>query len=651
MPKMVFDSVHLTQFKGVMDATYNLYDKTDAIGANGVGKSTLGLSLVLPFTGKDLSGKANPEIRPDFLNESEPHIDIMADIDGKPIQIEMFQKDTRSKKDIAEGKPAKISNKYRINGVDKTATSFKAELESRGIDLSKYEMLTSPEYFMNLKEADKRSMVFCLASDITDMDVVNALGEEAELIKQKLENYTLVEIESLAKRDKKAASERLDSIPEQIIGLQKAIPDVSNLDELQAEKGKAVTRLAEVESEIAELKSEMPSSEKIVAECKSIERQKEELVRQANADWKQKNVEAKMIESQAKAEYSRLSDDYAMCESRLSNTQSNIRLLQTEVDEMLTEYKQLKEVTFPEGKAKCPACGQTLPKDRIDSIREKWQSEQDFLVKNMRESGNRKAAELKRAEESAKEESGKLEELKVALEKAKSAHEDAKAELNKILLIKAVSESEIPECVELDNQIAELKNRFTQIDEYKSKLNTLDGARIGLKANIENIDKQLGKQEVVERIKSQISTLEEEKRSTAQALADAENILYQIGLISRKKNEMLSDSVNSHFSENIRFKLYDIQKNGELKDVCVPLVKNEQGEWKEVGRTANASLELMAKIAILDGFQRFYNLSLPIICDNSESMDAHTKSLIKTDCQLIFLTVKDDVPLTVTELK
>ena len=84
MAEMRFNDVRFEQFKGVKDASYTFYNKTDVIGANGTGKSTLGMGLILPFTGKDLSGRSNPEIHPDNMTESEPHITIMRRLTEAP---------------------------------------------------------------------------------------------------------------------------------------------------------------------------------------------------------------------------------------------------------------------------------------------------------------------------------------------------------------------------------------------------------------------------------------------------------------------------------------------------------------------------------------------------------------------------------------
>ena len=135
-------------------------------------------------------------------------------------------------------------------------------------------------------------------------------------------------------------------------------------------------------------------------------------------------------------------------------------------------------------------------------------------------------------------------------------------------------------------------------------------------------------------------------------MAQAQAVLDQVKAIGKKKNEMLSESVNSRFHEFIRFKLFYVQKDGEEKDCCIPLIRNENGEWKEVGKTANQALEMRAKLAILEGFQVFNNMRVPIIVDGASELDANSKAEIcrSMNTQVIFLSVTEDPELVIREV-
>lgn len=648
MATFIINKISVSQFKGAVDATYEMSKKTDICGKNGSGKSTIGLAMVLPMTGKDLIGRSNPEIHPDFLSESEPHITIEGQIDGKPITLEMIQKDTRTKKQIEAGAPPKIANKYRINGVDKSATAFKSDLLERGIDLSLYEKLSSPYYFMNLKENDKRVSVFELASEISDLDVAKAIGAEVLDVTDKLDTYRLEEIEALAKQQKKKASERLDAIPEQIIGLEKGKPEIENEAELTAKRQRIEATIEAHGKRIEELDKLSPWT--IDSEITSIEAKQKALVISANSKRDEEISKKRRLFNESKSDLSSISNQVAELDSMVTTRSNDISAREEVLNDLLKEYEAVKKDKFPEDKEICPKCGQKLPKDQIATMKSSWEKDHKEKVEKMKNDGNRYAKNIKSMKTELASMSTRLIELQEqqkSIETAVSASEEA--------LVKAESApvsdgTNIPEWKELETEKESLKQKSAEVEKANAEKIEILIEVAKLKSKLSDIDRELGKQAVVEHIDREILSLKEEQKTSAQAKADAERILYHCQLISQKKNEMLSESVNSRFPDYIRFKLFDTLKNGEIVNCCKPEIKDENDDWKELGKSANNALEMRAKIAILEGFQRFHNMYVPIIVDNAECLDSDSKMRINADTQLIFLSVVDDLPLTVNKL-
>lgn len=647
MAELRFNDARFEQFKGVKDASYALYDKTDVVGANGTGKSTLGLGLVLPFTGKDLSGRSNPEIHPDFMTESEPHITINAEIDGSPVEIEMIQKDTRTKKEVEANAPARIANKYRINSVDKSAKAFRSDLLERGIDLDKYEMLTNPNWFTALKETDKRSAVFAMADNITDADVVESLGAEAEDVGSLLGNYTLEEIESKAKLQKKSAVDAVERIPDQITGMEASKQEV-DVPMLSAKKQRLEAAIALKEADFGKVQNISRGSISALIDEHNL--QLRSLVSQAN-DTRNNNIRS------AKSQLSVATDEVILLqrkidseESRISRKKNDLSYKTDQMNSQLAEYNKLKEETFPDGKTVCPTCGQKLPSKRIEQLKSIWEKQREENLSFMKEQGNNLAKEIKNLQKEISTAETALSKDKEILVQKTAVQEEKRKHLEIAEKSPAITVESLPEYPEIKSKISNLQSQLGDIDKIEEdrakKLSELNGQRLELIA----VEKELAKQQFNEDIDKKIAELNQNLRDASQNKADAEKILYQLDLINRKKNEMLSESVNSKFPENIRFKLFDTLKNGEVKNVCIPLIKNENGEWKEIGKTANNALELRAKLEILDTFQKFYGMRVPVIIDNAECLDADSKSKINMGCQLIFLTVKDNEKLTVTDI-
>jgi hypothetical protein len=102
---------------------------------------------------------------------------------------------------------------------------------------------------------------------------------------------------------------------------------------------------------------------------------------------------------------------------------------------------------------------------------------------------------------------------------------------------------------------------------------------------------------------------------------------------------LLSADINSHF-ELVEFKLFDYLKNGDYKECCVPTIKG-----KDLGVSTNTGLEILMKLDIIKGLQKFYDKFYPVFLDGAECLSGATKKSINMNCQLIYLSVAE------TELK
>ena len=125
--------------------------------------------------------------------------------------------------------------------------------------------------------------------------------------------------------------------------------------------------------------------------------------------------------------------------------------------------------------------------------------------------------------------------------------------------------------------------------------------------------------------------------------ANSEKILYQLSLIQKHKNELLTDSINKHF-QIVKFSFFKYQKNGEYKECCEVFV-----DGKELGASLNTAMQIRAKLDIVSGLQNFFGEHYPVFLDSSEMLDDNTKAQIVMPCQMIYLKVADNKELFVKE--
>lgn len=140
-------------------------------------------------------------------------------------------------------------------------------------------------------------------------------------------------------------------------------------------------------------------------------------------------------------------------------------------------------------------------------------------------------------------------------------------------------------------------------------------------------------------IDDRIAELKDRQKKIAQDIANEFKTKSLLEEFKMAKAELISASVNRSFTF-VRFKLFETQVNGELKDTCRMLVN---GVDMESG--LNDSDSLLAGLDILTTFQRLNNVLVPVFLDRAESINE--SRIPDTDNQLILLKVSDDKELIV----
>lgn len=626
----------LEQFKGVSHAEYTFDKQLNIVkGPNGSGKTTLAIAWSWLFTDKDYDLQANPNVRPLGMAESEPSVTAICDDNGTEVTFRKYQTDLRTKKQKEEGAPVRISNKYEINSVPKSQKDFMKDLESRGINTEMFLMLSHPEVFTAQKSADCRKILFGMIGDVTDIDVAKQIPECERAVKA-LEKYTAEEIVAMSKVAVKRCKEQLESLPNQIIGMEKskieADPDIDAKIEAVREE------INKIQLEIAEM-TERSKGSNWDALITEVLNEKTALYNKANEERLSKQADAIKVKRDAEDKLRDAKRKLYDIETEGANINKAFAEEKMVLQNNSEEYSRSKGYKWS-GNTVCPTCGQPLPKEQIDEAKKKFETAKEERLKDL----TWKIDNSKKHIDEIKKEGNNLSKRKKAAEKelelAQSAVDAADAEVKKL------GEPIQPDFGELDDKIATLKAEKSRCLEYSimarrtgvtlnEKQRTLDDLLVikGADASNAHID------EMIEVAKSS-------QREYTQKKADAEALLYQMQLISQRKNEMLSEAVNSHFTK-VKFRLFVTQKNGEIKDDCTPLVLCADGEYRDMTYSANTAAIVAAKLDICQGLQKFYGQNLPIWLDGAECLDEENRKALKIDSQLILLCVSDDGGLVV----
>ena len=159
--KAILESLHLENFKGTKDKTYEFGKTTRMSGMNRIGKTTIATSWFWLLADKNYELVCNPNIRPDDVEECVPTVTAVLDVDGKKITIAKMQKRKVGKPDANGISKVTLTNTYEINSVPKTERDFKADLEELGLSFDNFLVCSHPDVFTkDLSQKNKQDVSF-----------------------------------------------------------------------------------------------------------------------------------------------------------------------------------------------------------------------------------------------------------------------------------------------------------------------------------------------------------------------------------------------------------------------------------------------------------------------------------------------------------
>lgn len=666
MSRVSIKRIELTDFKGQHEKEI-LLNGTNAIvaGKNGSGKTTLADSWYWTMADKDYLLKNNPDIRPDDGRDCVPRVDMELEIDGKPLNIAKYQKKSVSKPKADGTVRVTLSNKYEINGVAKTEKAFREDMAIKGIDFDNFIVLSNIDAFTNQKLADMRSVVFSMASTHSDLEIAQECADCEEVAKL-LNDYRLDEIEAMNKAKKKNADERIDSIPNQIKGLEMAKVDI-DVAELELQKNAIKERMNQIQKQLDSISddSQVDALRLKMNEIKALMIEEEEKA--------QKKVDEEY--RRRKEEFNRTTSEKEELERRISNVQMDLRHAESGITRNALElqnargrYKTLRDSTYDDSEIQkieaesfgdelsiCPTCGQKMLDEQIEQAKEQFESSKkkrlDMARKAKEDWELRKKVQLNSIAAEGNAAKTDLEESQKAKEESESSVSVLEDELAKIAAENKVAEDAMKNFQktasmdenkmyqEYSKQLESLKEEIQVLPNLADKKAEYNHLLNEKQAELIAVEQEISKSWNNESINDQVSQMKQALRDSAQKNADADKILFQIKRIRMKKNEMLDAEVNSHFS-GVKVQLFTYQKNGDAVDACDWFVFDESNQkWTKLIGCANTALAIKGKIAIINGLQNYFGMHLPVFVDYAAELDDSNMKSINADCQIIFLKV------------
>lgn len=630
--------VTFENFRGVREATYEFSDLTKIKGCNGSGKSTIASAFFWIFADKDITLVSNPNVRPtDSIDEIVTTVTADMVVSEKPVQVQKSQKLKRSKTGVVS-----LTNSYMVNSVPKSEKAFKEYMENLGFDFDKFLPCSHPGVLLaginNKKERTAlRNLLFQMASDITDWDVANGDPELAAIVPL-LKDYDTEEIEAIQNNTLRKIRENYGKEGEilraKIEGLESAKVDVP---------------VEFLKNEITDIKGK---SEKIQSEIDALN-EKLKAINEASAGLLEKKFKLNQMEQDAVKDdvenRAKIERDLLLLENQesklkrvieeINRTMENERAYAEDLKnkaKLNTDHLEgIKNQRFS-GSEICPTCGQRLPEDKINEAKANFENRKKDKIAQFEETIKRQKTNalmavdrIENCEKELKEKSGELKTVSKSIEETKQT-------LNDMGDVKQPDMSDNKEYQNLITGIANDEIFIDGADRIRDEIRELKLDLKDLKTEETNKRVELSKVDQNLEIDRKIEELRHDQINYEQQKANAEMILDQLRTLNMKKNNMLQDSVNSHF-DLINWQLFEFRKNGTPIDTCIPTING-----KKFGESMNTGLETLARIDAMNSIQRFFNLDFPIWLDNAEHLDSNSLANIKTDHQLIVMTVTDD---------
>lgn len=633
--------MRLENFMCYVDTEFNFFHLTKILAENGKGKSSIVTAFNWVLFNCDYELRDNPQVRRVVDGKSVDDMDVsvtlMLDVDGKEVTMRKVQKRTYSK----DGSSYKDDNKYFVNDVPKTLRDFNAYLD---VDMSAFKMCSNVNAFLNQKPAEMREYLFGLVGNVTDLDIAQQKAELGELVPM-LNKYTVEELSAMNKATKANITKELPVLDGQIkekerdIQLKQAI-EVSDLElqknslkeqiadcvAKQTDNDKLMTEYDKASSDILNLKFEL----------NNMSRKANEANVKARREIENKITDKKFLLRQTEKTVSDTRNliDYAM---------KNIQEFNADLNKARDEWNTENERAFDENSLVCPYCKQEYPNEKKDELRADFKAHKEAILNKITDKGNK-------AKELLDNEKATLERLKKELPE----HEKSLVMIDNAITALEKQLSEFPQEIDVSTteEYKALEQQIAEKEQAMHKANGISAIKAELKAQESELRQQLSDCEA--KIAASNTAMEEERleelrnrqKDMEQSKTNAEKILDLLDELDKAKNEALTEAVNSHFGL-VKWQLFEYAKNGNYKSCCIPTV-----DGKSILTTmSNKGNRILGRVDICNSIQKISGISVPIILDDSESLDEDNQKKVAemVDSQLIMLIVNGSEKLEIVE--
>ncbi|MGS4076016.1 AAA family ATPase [Staphylococcus pseudintermedius] len=631
----------IENFAGIKKQCFEFNGHNSKIhGANGTGKTTTATALQWLLFDKGLDGSTksfNPvpvDKNNNELYELIPTVEAEFTIDDHTL---LLRKESRPKYTTNQKTNRKEYSRSRtkrqfINEEPVKISDYKSRIKDV-IDEDVFKLITNPAAFNNLDWKKRREILFEIADPINNEDIINS-NDELKGLSDLLNDHDIETKKKIVSDKIKQINKEIQDIPTRINQESKGLQEVEPLSD---------SELKQIESEIEALKQqriEVKNGSKFIElKNKLIDKEAELSRLKSNHNFE--------IDNKIHA----LTNEFNAEQSTVLNYTSKIRVHNREIEHeekrrkaLLSDYKMI-ETNFKELQDKqfeytatnlCETCGQKLPADQIESVKqkalEKFNQEKAYDLEVLAKRKDETLAEGKKIKPIIEKIQSEIDKYQKYVEDASKKSEKIKVEIDEFKE-KQTNVTETEAYRAIVSEIEAIKQEQQNIQEsIAATVLMIDEQINDLYAKKSKFDERLIIIESNKRSEQRIKELRTKEDNLLEEKEEYAYQLYQLNLFTTTKINILTDNINEKF-DMAEFKLFNQLVNGELEETCITLV-----DGVEYSGGLNNAARINVGLDIINTLCKHYNVTAPIFIDNAESVT----NVINTDAQQIQLIVSED---------
>ena len=631
--------LYVENFRGIKNFVLTPDGRSATVqGGNGTGKSTLMAAFLWLLTGKDAQGRENYNVFPlgtdgNRLSGCSPTVTATLSMpDGHTLilQRSICERWTK-RRGSAETEYNGDETRYFIDEVPVSAGEYSSAIFGVFPEKLLPLLLNAVWFSEQTKDyKERRRLLLEQFGSLQPADVFTANPELSDL-ESMLGTHSVDEFSRICTERRKRYKDSLSALPARIDENRKQLHPVSDARAVKNERSKLNVEIAKLQYEIehttadAVQRHNQQELEKVQQYLEMIPNKRRVLESSSNAGWLEEHN--RRIDDAARGKQN------AMC--RVETLAAELRSLNRERDLLAAERDRLRvewvEVnrTVPDIAQTCPTCGQALPAELVQEAQENFNVSKSERLSDIAAKGAKAAQDVEKMEKKSARLREDLDTCERAAKAATAAYDMVIAEKPPVTQMGLFAELDAEE-KELKARAEELQQAIQAsaqaaeqvVQEKRQKLADMQAQSDAMTSRLAEIERNAA-------LETRIHELEAEQRDTLHQLEEAERGLSMCEEYTRTLVTLLTERVNKHFP-TVRFKLFEQQKNGGLREVCEAMV-----DGVPYGALNTAS-KMQANVEIVQAFSRAADISLPLFLDNRESV---TDLTLPDEMQVINLNV------------